>query len=267
MSVTGYAVIAGGAGGIGLATAVRLSAAGFDVVLADVAFGGLNEHPVASDPRVEARHVDLRDTTAVDELVTSLISERQDLPAVLVNTAFVPINGKPESLSDLEWNRSLDTNLGTYFRTCRAFGKAWLEAQSPGVIVNVSSIAGIGAIGRGSLPYAVCKAGINQMTRELAIEWAPFAIRVNAVAPAQVNTPGLETRMADPEFRTGALQDLMRGIPIGRLGEPDDVAAAIAFLASPEAAFITGVVLPVDGGNIAMNAGATIRGHEVKEQE
>jgi NAD(P)-dependent dehydrogenase (short-subunit alcohol dehydrogenase family) len=261
VSASGYAVIAGGTGGIGLATADHLLAAGYEVVLADIAVDGFEGHPLASDSRVDVRHVDLRDTAAVDTLLADLIGQRRELPALLVNTSFVPINGKPELLTDFEWNTSLDTNLGTYFRTCRAFGKAWIEAKSPGVIINVSSIAGIRAIGRGSLPYSVCKAAINQMTCELAIEWASFGIRVNAIAPAQVLTPGLEARLTDPEFREGAFEDLMHGIPIGRLGEPGDVAAAIAFLASPAAAFITGVVLPVDGGNLAMNAGATLRSH------
>jgi len=125
-----------------------------------------------------------------------------------------------------------------------------------GCIVNVSSIAGSSALGRGNFVYSVAKGGINQFTRELAVEWSPHGIRVNAIQPCQILTPALRRILADPRLDPETIKDrFLRGIPLGRLGEPDDVAKAAVFLASDAAAFITGVMLPVDGGNLALNAG------------
>jgi NAD(P)-dependent dehydrogenase (short-subunit alcohol dehydrogenase family) len=98
------------------------------------------------------------------------------------------------------------------------------------------------------------------MTRELAIEWAPHGIRVNAIQPAQVRTPALQALIDDPQFDSDSLlATFLRGIPAGRLVEPDEVAAAALFLASDAASMVTGILLPVDGGNLAMNAGGTVK--------
>ena len=125
-----------------------------------------------------------------------------------------------------------------------------------GSIVNISSIAGSSALGRGNFVYSVGKGGINQFTRELAVEWSIHQIRVNAIQPAQILTPAVRRMFQDPRLDPTSLeQRLLRGIPLGRLGQPEDVAKAVVFLASDAAAWITGIMLPVDGGNLALNGG------------
>jgi NAD(P)-dependent dehydrogenase (short-subunit alcohol dehydrogenase family) len=115
-------------------------------------------------------------------------------------------------------------------------------------------------MGRGSLGYSASKGAINQLTQELAIEWTRHGIRVNAILPCQVRTPGLQRFIEDESYLAQQLaSDFMRGIPLGRLAEPEEVAAAAVFLASDAASMITGVLLPVDGGNLAMNAGGTLK--------
>jgi NAD(P)-dependent dehydrogenase (short-subunit alcohol dehydrogenase family) len=138
-------------------------------------------------------------------------------------------------------------------------GRRMIRQGRGGSIVNISSIAGSSALGRGNFVYSVTKGGINQLTRELAVEWAHHGIRVNAVQPAQTLTPGVRAGMLkDPRLDPATFQErLVRGIPLDRLGEPEDIAAAVVFLASDAAAFITGHVLPVDGGNLALNAGGS----------
>ena len=127
-----------------------------------------------------------------------------------------------------------------------------------GTVVNVSSIGGSTSLGRGNFVYGVSKGGVEQLTRELAVAWAPQGIRVNAVAPCQIATDGLRALSENPSAEGRLLDTFLRGIPLGRLVEPAEVAAAVAFLASDAAAMITGVILPVDGGNLALNAGGTI---------
>jgi NAD(P)-dependent dehydrogenase (short-subunit alcohol dehydrogenase family) len=127
-----------------------------------------------------------------------------------------------------------------------------------GSIINISSIAGSSALGRGNFVYSVTKGGINQFTRELAIEWSPHQIRVNAIQPAQTMTPALQAIFDRSGLDAARTRERMLvGIPLNRFGEPEDMAKAAVFLASDAATFITGHILPVDGGNMALNAGGS----------
>jgi len=127
-------------------------------------------------------------------------------------------------------------------------------AAGKGSIINVCSIGGVTALGRGNFPYSVGMGGVAQMTRELSTEWSGRGVRVNAILPAQVMNPGLEERIhADPNLAG----NFLRGIPIGRFGQPEDIKGLAIFLASDASGWITGALIPMDGGNLAMNAGGT----------
>jgi NAD(P)-dependent dehydrogenase (short-subunit alcohol dehydrogenase family) len=180
---------------------------------------------------------------------------------VLVNNVAASHRARPEALSLADWQRVLRVILDGTFLCTQEAGRRMLRqggtgARRGGSVINISSIAGSSALGRGNFVYSVAKGGINQLTRELAVEWSPHGIRVNAIQPCQILTPALRRILADPWLDPGTIKGrMLRGIPLGRLGEPEDVAKAAVFLASDAAAFVTGVLLPVDGGNLALNAG------------
>lgn len=255
------AVVTGWGSGIGREIALTFADAGADVIGLEVVAEhgeetaqGVTERgrralPIAcdvSDPEVVARAFDTIDAEfgAVD---------------VLVNCAFKGSHAHPADLTFEEWKRVLDVGVTGYFLCAQAAGRRMIARGQGGSIVNMSSIAGSSALGRGNFAYSVGKGAINQFTRELAIEWAPYGIRVNAIQPCQVLTPALQALIEDPQFDSDTLvATFLRGIPLGRLAETSDIAGAALFLASDAASMISGVLLPVDGGNLAMNAGGTV---------
>lgn len=130
-------------------------------------------------------------------------------------------------------------------------------AAGKGSIINIGSLASLSALGRGHVGYSTAMGGVAQMTRELSTEWASRGVRVNAIILGQVMNPMLRERIeTDPRME----EQWLRGIAMGRLGEPDDVKGVAIFLASDAARWVTGVLLPMDGGNLAMNAGASYPG-------
>ena len=121
--------------------------------------------------------------------------------------------------------------------------------------MNIGSIGGMSSLGRGHIAYSMAMGAVAQMTRELSTEWAGRGVRVNAILPAQVMNPGMEQRIAaDPVIE----KKWLSGIPSGRLGRPEDIQGLMVLLASDASSFITGALIPMDGGNLAMNAGGTI---------
>ncbi|MDT4915189.1 MAG: hypothetical protein QOC66_4317 [Pseudonocardiales bacterium] len=248
-------VVTGAGRGIGRAIALRLAGAGAEVIGLDLA--GADETSAAihaGGGRASSYVCDMGRVEQVRSVFDAIASTTDGID-VLINNAALGSHTPPLELTRASLIRLVDVNVGGYFFAAQA-AFPLLTARGGGSIVNISSIAGSSALGRGNLPFSMTKAAIEQMTRELAIEWATSGIRVNAIAPCQVRTEGFQPLLDEDGGSPG--ERFLRGIPLGRLAEPEDIASATLFLASPAASFITGVVLAVDGGNQAMNAGATV---------
>lgn len=251
---------AGASGGIGHATALALAEAGADLFVCDIDGPGAAEtarEVAALGRRCEWAVCDFADPEAIGAMVGALDRAFPQID-ILVNNVGVGHRARPEDLTLAGWRQVIAVNLDGTFVCTQAIGRRMIARGRGGSIVNIASIAGSSALGRGNFVYSVTKAGIIQFTRDLALEWARHGIRVNAIQPAQIMTPALEAMFADPRLDPQSLHDrLVRGIPLDRLGRPDDVARAAVFLASDGASFITGHCLAVDGGNLAMNAGGS----------
>jgi NAD(P)-dependent dehydrogenase (short-subunit alcohol dehydrogenase family) len=251
---------AGANGGIGHAVALGLAHAGAHVFVSDVDGEGATETAreiVGLGRRSVAVRADLGQP---DEVLAMMAAVDQEFGRVdiLVNNVGIGRRARPEALSLDDWRRVVGVNLDGTFLATREAGRRMIARRAGGSIVSISSIAGSSALGRGNFVYSVTKAGIIQLTRELAVEWAPYRIRVNAIQPAQVMTKAMDRMLADPRLDPATLKErFLRGIPLDRIGEPEDIAKATVFLASDAAGFITGHSLPVDGGNLALNAGGS----------
>jgi 3-oxoacyl-[acyl-carrier protein] reductase len=243
------AVVTGAAGGIGSATALALGDQGADVLLA-IAPG---EATAAGDlkARVEARgrkaavvEADMRSTEAVDALIARALEEFGRLDIVVAN-AGIARTVRMTDLDDERWEQTLDTNLGGVRRCFRAAVPV-MVAAGWGRLLATSSISGALQGWAGHAAYTASKAGIIGLVRSLALEVAGDGVTVNAVAPGLIRT----AQSLDPVNSLGpdGVQRVGAGLPAGRAGAPEDVAAAFAFLASEEASFITGQTLLVDGG-------------------
>ena len=234
------ALIVGGVRGIGLASGALLDARHWRVILAD---RDAPEDDLAD--RFDCRVVDISNSASVDALAADVMREHGRLDA-LVNAAGHNRHAPVHELTDELWQGLFDVHLGGVLRTCRAFHAA-LKASGRGAVVNFSSIgARLGRPRRA--PYAAAKAGVEALTRTLAVEWAAQRIRVNAVVPGVINT-----RMVQENIAGGRVDEasLLGGIPLHRFGEPEEVAEAVAFLVSTRSSYITGQTLVVDGGVLA----------------
>lgn len=251
------AVVNGGARGIGAEVCGQLAAAGTAVAVLDIDADAAAERAAGMAGPAVGIGCDIADEDAVAKAFAE-IDAALGPATVLVNNAGINLRQPPLELDLAGWHRTLAVNLTGYFLCARAAATRMIPAGG-GSIVNVSSIAGSSALGRGNLAYAVSKGGVDALTRELAVEWAGAGIRVNGVAPCQVATAGF---VSVEQSRTAAgdrtATDYRRGIPLGRAAWPEEIAAAVVFLASDAASMITGVLLPVDGGNLALNAGGTV---------
>jgi NAD(P)-dependent dehydrogenase (short-subunit alcohol dehydrogenase family) len=252
------AVVTGAGGGLGTAICAGLARHGADVALLDIDAETLRASAAGVEDagrRALALACDASDEAEIARAFAA-VDETFGKVDILINLAYIPLFGKPEELSLADWEKAFSINATSYFLAAREAGRRMIAQGHGGAIVNMCSIGGTSAIGRGSYPYSIAKGGIVMMTKELAVEWARYQIRVNAIQPCQFLTPGLRHRLDNPEL--GHIKEkFLSGIPLDRLGEPHEMVGPVVFLVSDAAAMVTGVLLPVDGGNLALNAGGT----------
>ena len=239
------AIVTGGGAGIGEAIALRLAEEGADVVIGDVdetAAQAVADQIEALGRRAAAVRTDV---TKKQDIETLVERARQLGPIdILINNAGIeeitPLFEVPEA----EWDRTLDTNLKGVFLCSQVVARAMIAEVRGGKMVNIGSIAGV-MPPRKAPHYASSKGAVHTLTKQMALELAPHDITVNAVAPGVIRN-GLSTHhsLADPE----RAERIAQGIPLGRVGSPRDISHAVLFLVSEEADYITGAVLPVDGG-------------------
>ncbi len=228
------ALVTGGSRGIGRAIAAELASAGAQVVIG-YRSGGDEAEEVAAEIGGRAVQADVSNA----EDAKRLVDEAGEVE-ILVNNAGVTRDGLLARMSDDDWQTVLDTNLGGTFNTCRAVTRGMMKRRA-GAIVNVSSIVGLHG-NPGQTNYSASKAGIIGFTKALARELGSRGVRANVVAPGYVST-----RLTDA-IAEELQQQMLAATPLGRFGDPEDIAAAVRFLCSDEASFITGEVLLVDGG-------------------
>jgi len=237
-------LVTGGGSGIGRAVALRLSAAGSRVLVCDVREDMARQTAEAvreNGGEAVAFFADVSEQSSVDWLANECEKTFGGLD-VLVNNAGVSAAGFLESVTDEDVERVLNVNLVGVLRVTRALAP-YLKESGRGRVINMSSVEGIR--GSGMVPvYSSSKAGVIGLTRSNAIELARYGVTVNAICPGPIETDMLAPLIADPKFK----EKCIKGVPLKRLGRPEDVAGAVAFLASEEASFITGIELVIDGG-------------------
>src|SRR4051812_23925357 len=241
------AVITGGGTGIGLAIARRLGSLGARIAIASRKAEHLEAGCAAlSEAGIDALAVqlDVRNPEQVDEMVVRTVKHFGGLD-ILVNNAAGNFICRAEDLSPNGWNAVIDIVLNGTFYCSRAFGQYLIARKHPRAIVNIlANYVWTGS--PGTIHSAAAKAGVMSLTQTLAVEWAPHQIRVNAVAPGPIEaSPGAARQLWSSQ---DAVDRISATIPGGRWGRPEEVADAVAFLAAPQSAFITGEILTVDGG-------------------
>ena len=239
------ALVTGAARGLGRAISLALAQAGADIALGlrDVSTGGeLAREIEALGRRALPLQMDMARLVQVTRAIGQAAAHFGRLD-ILVNNAGIAPENLAENVREEDFDLTLAVNLkGTFFAS-QAAGRIMIQ-QKRGCIVNMSSQAGFAALPTESV-YCMTKAAIAHLTRCLAVEWGKYNIRVNAVAPTFIHTPGTEQALADPAFRADVVE---RVAALHRIGEPMEVAGAVVFLASPAASLITGDTLLIDGG-------------------
>ena len=244
-SLEGKVALVTGAGrGLGRVFSLALAAAGADVVVAartEDELRSLVQEVRALGRAALARPLDVADVASIRDAVGEAVDRLGRLD-VLVNNAGTSVRRPALEINEGEWDRVVDTNLKGAFFCAQAAGRVMVRQRS-GKIINVASALAFVASNDLAV-YCTTKAAVVQMTRALALEWAPSRVNVNAIAPTTTRTPMVEARLADPAIHAAYVRD----IPIGRVGAPDDLIGALLFLAGPASDFVTGQTVVVDGG-------------------
>jgi len=237
------AIVTGASGGIGGAIARELAARGGRVALVSTSL----ERAQSAARRIDGETIALAGSVERVEDAQRLIEDTLacwGAVHILINAAGVIVRTASRDLAERDWDRVLDTNLKGTFNMCQSAARLALIPSGRGCVLNVSSARALVGTTGGYAAYAASKAGVNGLTRQLAAEWAPYGIRVNAIAPATVDTPLAE----DVLRNSGRREAIVARIPLGRLATPADIVGPAIFLCSRGASYITGQVLYIDGG-------------------
>lgn len=247
------AIVTGAARGIGFAIASRFATDGARVVIADIDedSGSRAAQEIGAHGAVRFVRCDVGEPADVENLITATIGAWGAID-VLVNNAGIVHGADFLELEEADFDRVLRVNLKGAFLVGQAAARRMVEqvkqGGAPGAVVNMSSVNAIFAIAN-QVPYSVSKGGVNQLTRAMALSLAPYGIRVNAIGPGSIMTSMLATVNADQE----AKRRLLSRTPLGRIGDPSEIASVAAFLASDEASYITGQTVYADGGRLPLN--------------
>lgn len=236
-------LVTGASSGIGAHISEFLAKEGAQVVVAARRLEPLEELAEKCGDRASALRMDVADADSVTEGVTEAARRMGGLDG-LFNNAGTAWGGRTHEMPLEDWDRVMDINTNGVFRAAKAAADIMLKGRSGGAILNTASILGFGT-GQGVAAYSASKAAVIHMTRSLAQEWAPFRVRVNAIAPGY-----FPTEMTEPFLTTDKGQTLKKDVPMRRFGELEELEGPVELLLGSRGSFITGVTLPVDGGHL-----------------
>ena len=241
------AIVTGAGRGLGLAFSIALAHAGADVVVTELPGRESDAEETAAEVRAAGRRalvisLDVTQVSSIKAMVKQVVDEWGRID-ILVNNAGINIRQFAVDVTEDAWEQIVNVNQKGVFFCSQAVGQHMIARGQGGKIINVASQLGLVGDQQRAV-YCATKAAVVNLTRVLALEWAPHAINVNAVAPTYVRTPMVEALVQDKDVH----ESILRRIPLGRMAEPEEIAGAVVFLASPASDFVTGHTLAVDGG-------------------